>query len=76
MFHTANVATAGESMVTTEYSIVHAVLIIIFAFIACAALAVRLWSRRIQGLAFIHSDYVTILGLVCQDTMEELLGRY
>ena len=74
MFHTANVA--EQSLITTGYSILHAVLIIIFAFIACAALAVRIWSRRIQRLAFTPSDYVTILGLVCWDTMENLQGRY
>lgn len=63
MFHTANVA--EQSQVTTGYSILHAVLIIIFAFLACAALLLRIWSRRIQCIALNLSDYVTILGLVC-----------
>ncbi|KAL8792152.1 MAG: hypothetical protein Q9195_005248 [Heterodermia aff. obscurata] len=62
MFHTANVA--EQSLVTTGHSILHAVLIIVFAFFACIALAVRIWSRRIQRLALISSDYVTILGLI------------
>ena len=74
MFHTANVA--EQSLVTTGYSILHVVLIIVFAFVACAALAVRLWSRRIQRLAFTHSDYVTMLGLVCRKSLEKLLGRH
>ena len=64
MFHTANVA--EQSQVTTGYSILHAVLIILFTFLACSALVVRIWSRRIQCVPLNLSDYITILGLVCR----------
>lgn len=64
MFHTVNVA--QQSQVTTGYSILHAVLIILSNFLACVAVALRVWSRKIQCLAFKSSDYITILGLVCQ----------
>ena len=42
----------------------HAVLILVFSFLACTAVSLRLWARRIQNLALSLSDYVVILGLV------------
>ena len=47
-----------------QYSPFHAVIILVFSVLACIAVALRLWARRIQNLALSVSDYGIILGLV------------
>ena len=42
----------------------HAILMIVFSFLACIAVTLRLWSRKIQNLAVSVSDGLIILGLV------------
>lgn len=42
----------------------YAVVIIVFSFFACTLVSLRLWSRRIKGLALSLSDYMITLGLV------------
>lgn len=48
----------------SHYVTGHAVLIIVFAVLASIAATLRIYARRIQGLALSLSDYVLILGLV------------
>ena len=48
----------------SHYVTGHAVLIIVFAILASLAASLRIYARRIQGLALSLSDYVLILGLV------------
>ena len=48
----------------SHYVAGHAVLIIVFGVLASIAASLRIYARRIQGLALSLSDYVLILGLV------------
>ena len=50
--------------VYTQDSSLHAVTILVFSVLACTAVALRLWARRIQNLALSVSDYGVVLGLV------------
>jgi len=63
-----------EEQVThhVEHPVFHAVLIIIFSFLACIAVASRLWARRIQNLALTLNDFVIILGLVSKSKADEM----
>jgi len=63
-----------EDQVTlhVEHPVFHAVLLLIFSFLACIAVASRLWARRIQNLALALSDFVIILGLVSKSKAGEI----
>ena len=58
------------SEIHTDYAVTHAVVIIVFSFLACVACTVRLWARRIQNIALSLSDYTIILGLVSYQMSE------
>ena len=54
----------GYAEFHTVYAVSHAVLILAFSLLACVAITLRLWARKIQHLALSLSDYTIIIGLV------------